>query len=106
MAVVTFSGLHDAIETRPMTRSEIVGNDEIQRASDGFISREAENAGRAGIPEADGTGAIGRNDRIRCRCQNRFSQPVRNSHDFLVKSEFVRSRTFSRLIDGFAERFL
>lgn len=84
MAIMTFSRLQHAIETRPMPRSKIVGNNEIQRASKSFIGRKAENAARAGIPEADGTGAIGRNDRIRRRCQDRFSQPVRDNHDFFV----------------------
>jgi len=84
VTVVTFSRLHDATETRPMPRPKIVGNDEIQRASNSFISRKAENAARAGIPEADGTGAVGRNDCVRCRCQDRFGQPLGDNHDFCV----------------------
>src|SRR3981081_1759364 len=80
-----------------MPRPKIVGNDEIQRASKSFISRKAENAASAGIPEADGPGAIGRNDRIRRRCQDRFSQPGRDSHDFFVRLEFVPARTFGSL---------
>jgi hypothetical protein len=48
---VTFARLHDAIETGPVARLEIGGNDEIERASDGFISRKAENPVGAWIPE-------------------------------------------------------
>jgi len=84
VTVMTFSRLHDAIETRPMPSPKIVGNDEIQRASNSFISRKPENAARAGIPEADGTSAVGRNDCVRRRRQDRLSQPLRDSHDFCV----------------------
>ena len=74
MAVVTVARLHNAIEAGPMTCLEVVRNDEIEGASDGFNRRKAKNPGRAWIPEVNDTGVVGRNDRIRCRRKNRINK--------------------------------
>jgi hypothetical protein len=46
MAVATYSRLHDTVESGPMPRPEIVRDDQVERASDGFISRDSENPHR------------------------------------------------------------
>ena len=83
MAVVTVARLHNAIEAGPMTCLEVVRNDEIEGASDGFNRRKAKNPGRAWIPEADDAGAIGRDDRIRCGRENRIDKTWRYVHGVL-----------------------
>ena len=64
MPVVTFARLHDAIESGPMTGLEIGGNDQVEGASDGFISRKAKNPAGAGIPEINDACAVGSHDRV------------------------------------------
>ena len=87
MGLVIVARLHDAIEAGPMTGLEVVRNDEIEGASDGFIRRKAKNPGRAWISEANDTGAVGRNDRIRCRRKNRINKTWRHIHGVLLQLE-------------------
>jgi hypothetical protein len=47
-----------------MARLEIGGNDEIERASDGFISRKSKDPVRAGIPEINDSGPVGSYNRV------------------------------------------
>ena len=56
---MTYAGLRRAVESGPMPRSEIVGNDQIEGASDGLIGRKAENSDRTRVPKIDDCGVIG-----------------------------------------------
>jgi hypothetical protein len=81
--VLTYSRLHHTVEAGPMRRAEIMRNDEIEGTSDGFMSPKAEKPVSGEIPEVNDTGAIGRDDRIRCRYYERLNELVGNNHEYL-----------------------
>src|SRR3954454_15437818 len=80
MSITAFTGLHRAVECRPVTAAEIVGDNEIERLSNRFGGRKAKDTLRAGVPEGDHAAPVGGDDRIGGRAEQCVAKVVRAVH--------------------------